>query len=471
MTYLNELEQTTNETLTENLAKTNESTLDPVLDFFSRAGAMRGNIDDAVLLFRKAIASNSTLAMKALFYLRDIREGLGERDIFRACFKSLSEENQAHFVKFIPEYGRWDDLFIVDDIKIVAKIIRKQLMEDFNNYGRGKGVSLLAKWMPSENTSSEKTRKLAKALIQELDVKPRQHRKMLTKLRTHIDILETKMSARKWKDINYEKLPSQAQAKHVGAFYRHDDERYNKYLADVTSGEKKINTGTLMTYEVFDVLKKDEKAADVMWNNLPDHTRGENALVVADVSASMQGRPMDVSISLALYFAERNKGIFKNYFMTFSEKPQLVRVIGSTLKEKLDFISRADWDMNTNIEAAFKAILDAAVKGKVKQSELPSTLYIISDMEFDRCIEDDETNYNNAKQKFADAGYKLPQVIFWNVDARNAQSPATKYDSGVALVSGLSQSIFKYAVENKSPIEFMKDVLGSERYKKIAFLS
>ncbi len=277
------------------------------------------------------------------------------------------------------------------------------------------------------------------------------------------------MSAREWEAINYETIPSQAHRKHVDAFKRHDETRYNEYLEEVKKGEKKIKTSTLFTYEVFDMVSEGkDDVANVMWEKLPDYTNGKDALVLADVSGSMQGRPMSISVSLALYFAERNKGIFNGYFMTFSERPQLVQVLGNSLTERLRNIQNAHWDMNTDIQKAFDAILDAAIKNGAKQEEMPTTLYIISDMEFDQATEEnDETNFEVAKRKFAEHNLTLPHVVFWNVDSRNDQSPATLYDDRVTLISGASPSTFRYAVEGKTPLESMNDILNSERYNRI----
>lgn len=469
MNYLDQLRQETNRnTLTENGAVTNDSSLNPVLDFFSMAGAMRSRPDDAVKLFKKAFASDPLLATKCLFYIRDVRGGQGERDIFRKCVKALPEEVQTKVVGYVPEYGRYDDLLSFTTPE-VAKLIKAQLALDVEKMKAKQPVSLLAKWLPSENASSRETFKQAITLRKALKMKASVYRKTLSGLRNYIRILETSMSKNDWEGIDYETLPSQAHRKHVKAFNKHDGERYTKYIESVEKGEKKIKTGTLFTYEIFDMVAKgDTKTANAMWDKLPDYTRGENALVVADVSGSMSGRPMSISVSLALYFAEHNKGAFHNYFMTFSAHPQLVQVLGKNLENKLQLIENSQWDMNTDIEKAFKAILSSAVKANAPQEEMPKILYIISDMEFDACTENSElTNFENAKEMFEQAGYKLPTVVFWNVDSRQNQAPATMFDNNVTLISGSSQSTFRYAVEGKNPLQSMLDILNSERYSKI----
>jgi len=465
MNFLKQLGKETNKIFTRNAAVTNKSTLNAVLDFFALAGAMRDRENDAVRLFQKAYLENPLLALRALFYLRDIRGGQGERNLFRKCLKVLDEKTQEKLLPFIPEYGRFDDIFALPIEKLIP-FIEKQLKEDEENMKKGDAVSLLAKWMPSLNTSSEKTVRMAEKLRKKMKMTPRAYRKRLSALRKYIILLEQKMSSNDWKEINYEKVPSQAMRKHIKAFKRNDEDRFDEYLEDVSKGKKKIKTSTLYTYEVFETLFSDEKTANVLWENLPDYTDGREALVVADVSGSMSGRPMSVSVSLALYFAERNKGALRNYFMTFSASPQLVKVMGKTLKEKINFIQRSDWGYNTNLNKTFEVLLKAAKKSKVKENELPKVLYIISDMEFDECCEVD-TNFEAAKKMYAKEGYVLPHIVFWNVNSLQDQLPALAEDGNVTLISGASQAAFRYAVEGKSPEELMMEILNSQRYSQI----
>lgn len=475
MDFLNELKKTTNYTRTENGALTNKSSLNPVLDFFSLAGAMRGREKEAVTLFERAYSADNELTIRALFYLRDVRGGQGERSIFRACLTRLFEidpEVADFVVKYIPEYGRWDDLPLSE---AGIALIEEQLAKDLEAYEKGEPVSLLAKWLPSENASSTKSKTVARRLAKELELKPPQYRRTLSKLRERISLLEQRMSARAWSTIDYGKLPSQAGRKHVKAFKRHDEERYNEFLTAVEKGEKTMNASTLYTYEVFDTISRDEKAANAMWKSLPDFTNGKNALVVADVSGSMSGRPMSISVSLALYFAERNKGAFNGYFLTFSDDSRLQAVTGNSLMDKLRSIKSADWGTSTNLMSAFRAILDAAERSGAPKEEMPSTLYIISDMEFNQADggggygygRRERTNFEEAKRMFRAAGYELPHIVFWNVDARDMQAPALAGDGNVTLISGSSQSTFRYAVEGKTPEESMRDILESERYAQI----
>jgi hypothetical protein len=490
MSFLNELQANTNRaSLTENGALTNTSTLDPVLDFFSRAGAMRGREQDAFELFQKAFDADPQSAIRCLFYLRDIRGGQGERSVFRYILSRLDEDFVNRIAHYIPEYGRWDDVPI--NATTVDKIIGVQLNEDFNNMKNGKSVSLLAKWLPSESSGKQSmlnARKLAlllgwvgnpvevkkddgkSVLIPNLAV----YRRNIVKLRKYIDLLEQKMSAKQWEEIDFAKLPSQAHKKHVKAFFRHQEERYRAYLESVTKGEAKINSGTLFTYQLYDMVNKwdatsdDIKAADTLWTNLPDYTRGANALVLADVSGSMGGFPMSVSVSLALYFAERNEGLFNGYFMTFTSQSRLQKIRGNTLSAKMRSIESADWHGSTSVQSAFDAILKAAVDAKASEDEMPRVLYIISDMQFDEAADgNDKTNFEVMAEKYKAVGYELPHVVFWNCNAYNDESPATMYDDRVTLVSGSNQSAFRFVVEGKSPMESMLDILNSDRYASI----
>jgi len=491
MSFINELQTNTNRaSFTENGALSNTSTLNPVLDFFSKAGAMRGREAEAFKLFQKAFDADPQNATRVLFYLRDIRGGQGERSVFRYILDQLDEDFVNRIAHYIPEYGRWDEVPV--NQYTVENLIAKQLEEDMENMKAGKSISLLAKWMPSENAgkaSLVKARKVASLLgwtgnSREVELgndtfkrvpSLRTYRKNIVALRKYYDnFLERLMSEKRWGEIDYSTLPSQAHKKHVKAFLRNDETRYRAYLESVNKGEAKINSGTLFAYQLYDMVNgwnvdPDEvKAADALWKNLPDYTKGQNALVLADVSGSMTGFPMSVSVSLALYFAERNKGQFKDYFMTFTGNPRLQKISGDTLSAKMRSIESSEWHMNTDVQAAFDAILKAAKDGKASQDEMPSTLYIISDMQFDVATgRNDKTNFEVMAEKYAEAGYELPHVVFWNCNAYGNESPATMYDDRVTLISGSNQSTFQYVVEGKTPMQSMLDILESERYAKI----
>lgn len=471
MGFLDSLEGNMNKTArTANGALSNKSSLDYVLDFFADAGAMRGRNEAAYKLFQKAYAQDKNLALKALFYIRDVRGGQGERSLFKYIYKRLDDDVRSQLDRHVAEYGRWDDIELNES---TAYLIEHQLRDDEEAMRDGRSVSLLAKWLPSINTSSTETRNKAKVIAKALNLTERKYRQKLSALRKYISLLEHKMTNREWEDINYSKIPSQAHKKHVKAFFRHDEERYKGFLDRVVKGEEKINSGTLYTYQIYDMVHKggETTAANALWKGLPDWTNGENALVVADVSGSMYGggsevSPISVSVSLALYFAERNTGTFKDYFMTFSGQSSLQKVVGNTLSQKIACIERAEWGFSTNLQSAFRAILNAAIDSNASQEEIPKTLYIISDMQFNCVGSASKTNFETARDMFREHGYELPHVVFWNVNAYG-DKPATKFDKNVTLISGFSQSTFQYVLAGKTPLESMLDILNSERYAPI----
>ncbi len=425
---------------------------------------MRNNVEKALDLFKKAFAEDRELAIRILFYLRDVRGGQGERTLFRTCLQWLGEEYQEIFEKvigYVPEYGRWDDLFFENEK--CFELIKNQINDD----KKGESVSLLGKWLPTINASSANTREKAKFMATKLGLDFVSYRRIVRNLRKLIKTVEEKMSARKWAEIDYSKVPSQASRIYKNAFKKHDEARYQDFIGKAVKGEIKINASTLYPYQIYKSVKSDySQTLEALWNQLPNYTKGKNALVVADVSGSMCGDPMSVSVSLALYFAERNIGQFKDHFITFSGRPKLQRVVGNDLKSKMNSIERADWEMNTNLQAVFDLILETAVKNNTPAEQLPETIYIISDMEFDDCVRDD-TNFEVIKDKYESSGYKIPNVVFWNVNASGSNLPVQKDEQGVSLVSGFSPVIFSMAVENKTPEQVMLDTINSERYLKI----
>jgi len=456
-----------NKTLTENDALTFKSTTSKVLDLFSMGGALRTRTPAEIeKLVSQALAEDVLMAIKCLFYLRDVRGGQGERRTFREALKILSTyypKEAEKLLPLIPEYGRWDDIFFVDKIAI-DEVISLQLKKDIYS----KTPSLMAKWLPSENAGKE-SKELAHRVRKYLGFSSKKYRKMLTELRSKINLVESQLSAKKFGKIDYESVPSKAAMIYKNAFKRHDEKRYTKYLEDVKKGKKKINAKALFPYEIVRQASiEDNETLDLLWKNLPDYTKGENGIVVADVSGSMAGLPINISISLAMYFAERNTGAFKGKFITFSAKPELQEVVGKTLNQKIRNLESAHWDMNTNVQAVFELILKTAVTGKVKESELPKKIYIISDMEFDSaCSNNEKTNFEVIKEKYDDAGYKMPTLVFWNVDSRQNNVPVTQDEKGVVLVSGSSATTFSMLMEKKTPYEFMSEVLNGKRYKPI----
>lgn len=459
--------------LTANGADTFTRSGSLLLDFYAQGGAMRNSKEEALELFKKAFAEDNEKAIRILFYLRDVRGGQGERDLFRICLEWLGEEEKSVFekiVNFVPEYGRFDDLFFDNDK--CFEILKSTLVKD----NASETPSLLAKWLPTINASSEKTKAKAKWMAEKLGFNSIGYRKLLRDIRKKLAVVEEKMSAKKWEDINYSAVPSQASRIYKNAFKKHDEERYGKFIEKATKGEVKINASTLYPYQIYNSVNNDySETLEALWNQLPDYTQGKNALVVADTSRSMSGDPMSVSVSLALYFAERNKGQFKDYFISFSEQPKLHKVVGKNLRDKMRSIQLGDV-ANTDIQKVFELILNTGLQNSVPQEEMPETIYIISDMEFDQATGDGYswrrqnvkvTNYDAIKEKYSKSGYKLPNIVFWNVNARGGNLPVQQNENGVAMVSGFSPVIFKMAVENKTPEQVMLDTINSERYNKI----
>ena len=480
------LKNENNLTFTENGAVTNRSSGDFNLDLFATIGAIRHlNEKDILDRFIRAFMEDKDIALKILFYGRDVRGGLGERKVFRVCLQWLAQNAPSSAKKNIPhiaEYGRWDDLLSLMGTpceKDALRVIKQQLEADLNAMDMGDDVSLLAKWLPSVNASNAQTVLHAKRISRYLGMSDAQYRKTLVKLRQRIRIIENSLRVKDY-SFDYSKQPSKAMFKYRKAFYRNDGERYEAFLSKVSRGEAQLHTGTLTPYEIIKpffydkVSDQEANAIDATWRAQEDFTGDENALVVIDGSGSMYCRtdpmPATVALSLGIYFAERNTGAFRNHFITFSEKPQLVEIKGETILDKVRYCHGFNEVANTNIQKVFELILRTAVKNKVPQSEMPSTLYIISDMEFDHCAEGaDLTNFEYAKKIFAEAGYQLPRVVFWNVQSRNQQQPVTQNEQGVALVSGCTPRIFSMLQSGiLSPLGYMLDILGAERYAKIA---
>ena len=450
---------------TENNALTYTRSGSALLDFFAQAGAMRPRPDKALDLFKKAYAEDHVKAVKLLFYLRDIRGGQGERTLFRNCLQWLGETHPTVFegiVRYVAEYGRWDDMFFDNDTCFQA--ISAQLEKDMFSSGE---VSLLAKWLPTINASSPTTRAKARFIAQNIGMREIEYRKNIRDLRHRINIVEKQMSNREWGGINYSSVPSQAARIYRNAFRRHDEARYGAFIDSVQKGEETMKAATLYPYQIYKSAMSDySKALDALWKSLPDYTQGNNALVIADVSGSMYGDPLSVSVSLALYFAERNTGQFKDHFITFSESPKLQRVQGSTLIDRMNSIERSEWSMSTDLQAVFELLLDTAVRNGVPPEDMPTTLYIISDMEFNEAAEG-ETNFEAVERKYTLAGYARPSIVFWNVNARGDNTPVLENQDGVTMVSGFSPTVFKMVVEGKTPERLMLDVINSERYASI----
>ena len=480
---LTKIKQEQNKTLTENLATAYNSTGIFLLDLFGQAGALRSRIDVIPNKYVKALNEDELLATKLAFYTRDIKGGLGERDAARKMFETLAiyrPEIMKKNLKYIAEFGRYDDLLCLLDTPVeqdVIALISTQLNEDLYNMKHGKPISLLGKWLPSINTSSCLTRKKAQKLIKNLGMSNKTYRQTLASLRAYTNVVEVRLSNKDYDYIRYENIPSYAMHRYNHAFYRNDEKRFSEYLQSLRKGESKVNASVLFPYDlVFDFLygrnNYIDEIAQKQWEALPEYVEGENKiLIMADVSGSMNGRPLATSIGLAIYFAQRNKGVFHNKFMTFSKRPELVEIVGKTLKEQIISVKSANWQMNTNLEAAFELILNTAINNNLSNEDLPESIVIISDMEIDACTYQDSWGfYDEMKNRFKDKGFKIPTIVFWNVDSRNDSFHIDDDKKGVILASGQSASIFKTIIKAKdiSPYQYMVNVLSDERYDVIS---
>ena len=486
--FLSFLQKETNLTYTENGATALKTTNSNLLDLFGCIGSLRTRDNtDIERLFSMAFAEDTLLATKMAFYARNIRGGLGERRTFRVILKYLSQMAPELVVKnfdAIALFGRYDDFYTLVDTSIEEAMwiyLHNQFNLDLENCANGQPISLLAKWLKSVNASSAETTHLGKLTAKHFGLSERAYRQTLSKLRQYIDVTEVKMSSQNWSEIAYAHVPSRAMFIYHKAFKAHDEEGFNNYLNAVIKGDAKVNASTLYPYDILEQLGlsirssnfsflKYDALLEEQWKNLPNYVTSEqNILVMADTSGSMMGRPMHSSIGLALYFSERNQGAFKDTFMTFSSKPTLIKVKGNTLYDKIKCIPSIV--ENTNLEAAFNLILTVAVKNKIRADELPSSLVIITDMEFDSATSSrgDWTFYDSMVKNYAAHGYTMPNIVFWNVNSRNDVFQVTSDYKGVQMASGQSPSVFKSILANigKSPYEAMLNVLNDPMYDLI----
>lgn len=496
MSFMNAIKnELSNETkLTENGAVAYRTSGKKLLDLNFAVASLRGASEQTIIdKFMDAYWEDPVVAMRWLFYSRDCRCGLGERRLFRIVLKHLTQDKPEivkAVIKFAAEYGRYDDLWCLLDTNLnddVISLVHKQLGEDHTNMLNNKSISLIAKWLPSLNCSSNETKRYANIIRKGLEMTPRGYRKMLSAMRKYIDVVECKMSAKEWNAINYETVPSRANLIYNNAFLRNDEERRREYLGKLEKGEAKINASTLYPHDIVHKytlggwsLKSLDATLEGLWKALPDTVKGaENTIVVADGSGSMTCNvggntsvtALDVANALAVYFAERSSGEFKDKYITFSHRPQLVDFSNAkTLRDKLQIALRHNEVADTNIEATFDLILQTAVHNHMSQEDMPKNILIVSDMEFNSACSyrPNETLFATIAKKYATYGYKLPKLIFWNVNSRTGTIPVKENELGVALVSGFSVNIVNMVMSNKlDPYECLLDVLNTERYQPI----
>ena len=495
-TFMNEMKRANNVGFTENGAVTRKTTNSKVLDMFAVGGAYRDKSEeDVITLFDNALKEDSALAMKCLFYLRDVRGGQGERRFFRIAFKWLCikhPEIARRNLTNVSEYGRWDDLIFTAEGTPLQKeafnIVKHQLAIDV----QCKTPSLLAKWMPSQNASSKETKRVGTILAKHLGMTAKQYRKTLSVLRGRINVLEKLMSANRWDEIEFDKIPSRAGVIYRNTFARRDI-LAKKYEAFAKDTNKKVNAETLYPHDIahralsfhtnnLAISDPTRLMLQKYWDNLPDFYCGkqENGIAIVDVSGSMSGTPIEAAISLGAYIADKSSGPFANHFITFSSQPQLVEFEGVDIVDKFNRCARADWGRNTNLRAVFDLLLHIAKSNRVRKADMPKRLYIFSDMQFDGCvtfkgaynwnyrITTDEINSDLEKIKlqWEAEGYDFPQVIFWNLRASQNNIPAI--GEGFSYVSGFSPNMIECILSGKDGYDLMVEKLvGSGRYDRV----
>lgn len=491
-TFMDNLTDATNFDYTANGALAHKSTRSYVYDMFALGGAYRQRSDeDCILLFKNAIAEDANLAIKCLFYLRDCRGGQGERRFFRVCYKwmcdafpVLAEKNLTH----VSDYGRWDDLLYITEgtamFNVAMNIVKHQLALDV----QCKTPSLLAKWLPSENASAKETKRLANKVREYLGFTHKEYRKTLSTLRARINVLERLMSANRWDEIEFDKIPSKAGLVYKNAFARRDiiAKKYETFAKDKTT---KVNAKTLYPYEVVNQAARaqvdtDKAMVEKYWDNLPDYFNGDQSsiLCVVDTSASMtwggrNARPIDVAVSLGMYAAERSGGPFKDHYISFSSRPQLVKFEGVDFADKVKRCIHTNLCENTNIHATFELLKSIALQPTTKREDIPKTIVIISDMQIDAMSGDRWSGRNNWTEESAATemecirkdweahGLEMPSLVYWNVNASNN----TILDKGpnVSFVSGCSPVIFEQVIKGVTGYDLMVEKLMSDRYAKV----
>ena len=464
-----------NQTVTENGMATLTSSLSKCVDLFFKAGASRGKFDALKPTLSGAFAEDLDTAVRIVLWMRDAREGAGERDLFKDAIKyafaegSITKEQGDRIVLRVPELGRWDDLFA-----FIGTPSEKTALELFAGAVRS-GNGLAAKWAARKGPNAEWLRK-------GMGLTPRQYRKLIV---ANTNVVETLMCAKQWDSIDFGKLPSVAAARYQKAFWRNAKDSYEAYIAGLQKGTEKINAGAVYPYDVVkSAIAGKEAVANEQWKALPDYMEGSETrgiLPVVDVSGSMTCKAggygsnsavtcMDVAVSLGLYLSERNRGIFKDQFITFSGQPEMIKVAG-TLRQRINQMIKSDWGMNTNLEAVFRLILSSAVSGNVPESEMPDTVLILSDMQFDYAtgsgygVRGNPTSFEMIRNQYEKAGYQLPKLVYWNINAK-AGVPVEFDQSGAALVSGFSPAIMRSVIraEQFTPEAVMNQTIQNERY-------
>lgn len=480
-----------NASTTANGGATNASSLSACVDFFFQIGAMRGQDEETIYsAFSAAFDESPQVALRTLFWARDVREGAGERRSFRVCLTRLAQQRPDCFsdavIGSIPQFGRWDDMLSLFDTPV-----EKAALEAIS-FALRNGDGLCAKWMPREKSSK---RVFAQRIRKFMGLSSSAYRKMLSAM---TKVVESQMCAGDWDGINYSHVPSQAMRIYKDAFKRHSPEAWQTYMEGLAAGTQKVNAAAIHPHEILAPYivgspnsvgwgYGSNQSVDVgeiphiveyQWASLPNWLMNNphRILPVVDTSGSMECsynggsvRPIDVSVSLGLYIAERNNGPFANHMITFSSRPKMQRIEGGNLRERLSSVCSAEWGQSTNIEGTFEAILHHAKASRATADDMPNMILILSDMEFNQCAQVDETAMQSIRRQYEEAGFHLPKIVFWNLNAREGNVPVRFDESGTALVSGFSPSIMKSLLEEGeiTPEGVMLNTVMADRYSLI----
>jgi len=453
---------------TENGALTHKNSNNPLVDLFFLAGSSR-NIEEKEIfdLISKAWQKNDELTLKIIFWAGDVRGGAGERRFFRLALKWLENEHPKVLIKNIQAqniqfFNRWDSLFDLTENTNVQNVVLAEIESGLENQD-----GLLAKWLPRKKQYKNLKQKIQKYL----KINDQQYRKLVVHLSKTV---EQEISKNNWQHVDYQTVPSQAFNKYRQAFLRHDENRFNQFIEMVNKGEAKINASVLYPHQLYQAYNqaKDENSIIAQWNNLPNYLENstQKILPVCDVSGSMLGLPMDVCVSLGIYISERNEGMFKNAFVTFSQSPKIQYLQGN-LVERISQLQTTEWGMNTDLYNVFTTVLSKAVDNKITESEMPNVILILSDMQFDQAVSG-QTNLESIQQKYKQKGYAMPKIVFWNLNGKMNNSPALNNDENVALISGFSPNILETIlsgnIQKFTPENVMLEAIQNERYARIS---
>lgn len=458
--YSTHLKKQTNFQQTENGAVTLKSSLNSCVDFFY---STLKTPEEYYSCFLSALAEDRLTAMKILFWHRDVRStGMGRRANFRYVLSKVNEwkwPNEDFTTTSVLHYGRADDLLSLLDTssgKHALQEISKQLKAE---------NALVAKWMPRESSKKKNYQFYARRIANWMGWTSKEYRKNISALTS---VVEQQMVAKDWDNINFNKVPSQASLRYKNCFIRNTS-KYFEWQQSLfnENTSSKVNVGTLLPHQIiakysFWPSQKDD-TLEAMWNSLPKVNT--NCLVIADTSGSMAGTPLQVSVALALYFAERNP---YQGFITFSEEPQWHSINQEdNLYFKLKTIESINCT-NTDMEATFQLLLETYQATKM----MPETLLIVSDMQFDEAIGSVESHwrqntiskvsfFNEMKLKFQTLNIPFPKIVFWNVREDSTGVPVSFDETGTALISGYNPSVMQSIMncEDLSPIEIMNQAI------------